>query len=572
MKKTWKILIYILFLLFPVYIQARDLEATIEESIFFLIEIIGGLAIFLYGIKSIDDGLKKLFENKLRKIISFVTRNKWLSVFVGIAVTFILQSGSATVYMLVGFANASLLTLHQALGLVLGAGIGNTLFVQIFSFNILKYSAFILTLGFFILFLSRNKRSVYFGQIIFGLGLAFFGMKVISQNTGFLGNFTQFEEILKLFIHKPFYGIVIAAIFTTLLHSSTAIIGIFIALSFENPSINLFKAAIPIVIGANIGSSLVVFMYGVQKYKPEGRRVAVANVLIKIAGACLFFPFINQWALFINMIEPNVARSIANFHTFFNISLTVLILPFTHIIENLSNKFIPDIIEPYAEEKPLYLNESVLETPDLAIGQAFRETLRMAGYTQKMLHDSQVVFDTDNEDMMEQIIKKDDIIDNLQKDIINYLTQISAKTLSDEQANQEVSLVSIVNGLENIGDIVVKNLMSIASKKIKGGLRFSTDGAKELREIHTKVINFLESLIDAIATDNKKLAEEIIKHKTDVVFMDNNFRMDHFRRLQEGLKESIETSSIHLDYLSNMVSINNIIVNIAYTLAKNGKQ
>ncbi|MBI4650488.1 Na/Pi cotransporter family protein [Candidatus Desantisbacteria bacterium] len=567
MKRISKIVIFVLILLaFPMAIKAAGLEETIEKSILFFVEIIGGLAIFLYGINTIDDGLKNLAGSKIRVIISIVTKNKWLSIFVGIAITFMLQSGSAAVYMITGFTNAALINLNQAIGLILGAGIGNTLFVQIFAFNILKYSAFILTIGFFILFLSKQKKFIYLGRIIFGIGLAFFGMKVISQNTASVAYFSQYEEILHLFINKPLYGLIISAVMTTLLHSSTAIIGIFLAISFHNPSPYLFRAAIPAVIGANIGSTLVVFMYGIQQYKAESRRVAVANLLIKLIGALLFIPLMDYWEIIILYTASDAAHSIANFHTLFNISMAIIILPFISVMEKFLNHIIPGETEIYSDEHPRFLNDSVLETPDIALGQAFRETMRMSGFVQEMLQDTYTVLETDDENLIDQIIKKDDILDNLQGKIISYLTRISSETLTHEQAHQEIVLVSVVNELENIGDIIVNNLMHIARKKIKSGMQFSKEGVSELKAMYKYVLNSMDMILDAIATGNQKLAGEIIKRKSEIIQMDNNFRISHFKRLQEGLHESIETSSVHLDYLGNIARINNIIVNMSYIL------
>ncbi len=566
MNRFRKIAITILILICPVIIGAASLEITVENNLLFFIEIVGGTALFLFGIKTIDDGLKNLAGNKLRKIIVFVTKNKWLSIFIGVLITFMLQSGAAAVFMLIGFANASIINLEQSIGLILGAGIGNTLFVQIFSFNILKYSAFILTIGFFILFISKQKRFISIGRIIFGLGLAFFGMKVISQNAGQLIHFDKYEEMLQLLIHKPLYGAVFAAVLTTLLHSSSAIIGVFLALSFNNPSQYLFRASLPIVIGANIGSSLVVFMYGIQQYKAESRRVAVANLLIKIIGALMFMPIIPEMESLILYISSNIAHSIANFHTLFNVLLSLIILPFINPLKKILNYIIPAENESYKEEQPHFLNDSVLETPDVAIGQAFRESMRMSEYTLQMLQDEHTVFETDNEDLMDQIIKKDDIIDNLQGYIISYLTRISSETLTQEQTHQEIVLVSIVNELENIGDIVVNNLMHIARKKIKSGFQFSEEGKKELKAMHNYVLNSFEMVLDAMATGNQKLTKEIIQRKNEIIQMDNSFRIKHFKRLQEGLHETIETSSVHLDYLGNMVRINHIIVNMAYNL------
>ncbi|MBI5417358.1 Na/Pi cotransporter family protein [Candidatus Poribacteria bacterium] len=558
----------IVLLLFPNIAKAAGLEETIEKSIFFFIEIIGGLAIFLYGINTIDDGLKNLAGNKIRNIISIVTKNKWLSIFVGIAVTFMLQSGSAAVFMLAGFANASLLNLNQAIGLFLGAGIGNTLFVQIFAFNILKYSAFILAIGFFVLFLSRQKKFIYLGRIIFGFGLAFFGMKVISQNTASVIYYNKYEEILQLFVNNPMFGLIAATVLTVILHSSTAVIGIFLAISFHNSSPYLFRAAIPIVIGANIGSALVVYMYGVQQYKSESKKVIAGNLIIKLLGALLCVPFIDFWERITLYTASDISHSIANFHTLFNVFLAVGILPFISIFEKILNKIFPVETEIYSDEKPHFLNDSVLETPDIALGQAYREAIRMSGFVQEMLQDSQIVFETDNENLMEEVIKKDDILDNLQGSIINYLTQISSEILSPDQAQQEVVLVAIVNELENIGDIIVNNFMHIARKKIRSGLKFSKEGENEIKAIHRYVLNSFDMVMDTMATGNQKLAREIIQRKSEIIQMENKFRIAHFKRLQEGLHESIETSSIHLDYLGNAVRVNTIIVNMAYTFIK----
>ncbi|OGW15645.1 MAG: hypothetical protein A2035_02910 [Nitrospirae bacterium GWA2_42_11] len=535
---------------------------------FIVISFLGGIAILLYGIRLAGEGLRKAAGGRLRAILTSLTKNKFIGIGVGAVITAILQSSSATTVMLVGFVSSGLMKLNQTIGVILGADIGTTVTVQLLAFRIYDVAILFVAIGIALMFLAKRSVVRDLGQGILGFSFIFFSIKIMSDSMIPLRDSEYLKAILLSIGDSPISGILIAAIITALVHSSAAVIGMVLALSLQD--LMTLNVAIPIILGANIGTCAAAIVTSMGA-NVEARQVAAAHIFFKVLGVIIFFPFIGLFRYIIEYTASDIPRQIANAHTMFNVAIAVMFLPFADPLANLIRKMIP---EGEGEERfgPKYLDPHVLNTPALALGQATREALRMSDIVQWMLRESISVFQTNNRDLLYKIEQRDDEVDLLDREIKLYLTRIAQTTLTPAESKREFEIIAFTSNMENIGDIIDKNLMELAKKKITSGVSFSDEGMKEIVDFHQKVVENFDISISAFASRNKDLAHTILRHKVHLGEMERDLRQAHINRLHMGLQEAIDTSAIHLDILSNLKRINSHITNISYPiLEENGE-
>ena len=525
-----------------------------------LFALLGGTALLLYGVRLVGEGLQRAAGTRLRHILSTLTGNRLKALAVGAGATAILQSSSATTVMLVGFASAGLLTLRQTIGVILGADIGTTVTVQLLAFNVLDYAALVVFVGWFLQVTGRGTIR-YVGQSILGFGFLFLGMKLVADGTASLATSALFADFLRALTDQPLLLIILAAIFTGLVRSSAAVIGL--ALSLAASGLMPLLGAIPVILGANIGTAATALLASVGQ-NAEARRVAAAHAVFKVAGVAIFAPFIGPFADLVRLTAPDVQRQIANAHTIFNVAVAALFLPFANVAADLFVRLIPETQR--AETGARYLNPAVLDTPAVALGQALRETLRMGDVVLQSLRDTIAVLERDDERLMAEVIARDDLIDRLEEDIKQYLVKLREHSLTEEQSQRETALIFVIVNLEEIGDVIDKNLMELAEKKIRGNHVFSAQGWQEIRDLHAKVVENLELAMSALAAQDPAVAEKVIRHKANVNVLERQLRQTHISRLHSGLRESIDTSSIHLDLLAALKRANSLVTGIAYAV------
>jgi len=533
-----------------------------------LLTLFGGILLLLYGMRTAGDGMQKAAGARLRGFLMAVTDNRLKGVSVGALITALLQSSSATIIMLVSFVGSGLLSLSATMGVILGADIGTTITVQIITFKIYDYAIVFVGIGILLEFLGRKGPLQDIGQTILGFAFIFLALKILTDVFLPLAQDPLFKEILINLGKDPVAGIIIAALLTALLHSSVATIGL--ALTAAHNGLITLDAAMPIVLGANIGTCVSAITSSIGA-SVEAKRVALAHVMFKLIGVVIVLPFLAPFTNLIGFSAQNLARQVANAHTIFNIAITLLFLPFIKPFTKLVEILLPEK-EP-SEQKfgPKYLDKLVLESPSLALGQATREALRMADIVQDMLKQSIEVFKSNNTALMEKIEERDDDVDILDREIKLYLTKLSQEGLTGEQARREMEIITFTNNLENIGDVIDKNLMELAKKKIKNQLSFSHKGLTEILEFHQKVMENFELGVSAFTSGDVELAHKLLRHKTRLGEIERDLRQAHINRLHLGLKESIDTSAIHLDVLTNLKRINSYIANIAYPILEREK-
>lgn len=530
--------------------------------------LIGGVLLLLYGVKLAGEGFQRAAGPRLRHILYHVTSNRLLGVTIGAFVTAIIQSSSATTVMLIGFVTSGLINLTQAMGVILGANIGTTFTVQLIAFKIYDYAIPMVGVGAAMLLFSKKKHVAFIGEGILGFAFIFLSMKIMSDAMGPLKQSELFRQILLSVGDNSLALLLFSIFFTAIVQSSAATIGIALALSIQG--LITIEGAIPLILGANVGTCATAILASLRA-SIEAKRVAMAHILFNILGVAIFFPLIPLLKWVVIATSDDVARQIANAHSFFNIGVSVVFLPFAALLTRIVKKVVPDLEEAEGAFRPKYLNPQVLDSPDMAFGLATREAIRMADIAQDMYSKALTVLVKGDDVLLERVEDMDNQLDILDREIKFYITKISEKVLTEVESKREIAILTLVNDMENIGDIIDKNIMELAKKKIAQGLAFSAEGQQEIIDFHSKVGMNFEMAISAFAAGDSDLAWKVLKNKDKLGNMERDLKAAHIKRLRLGLKESIDTSSIHLDLLSNLKRINHHIINISYPLISKTK-
>jgi phosphate:Na+ symporter len=526
------------------------------------ISLFGGVLLLLYGIKLLNDGLQNAAGSKIRSLLRSLTSNRLAAVGGGAFITGLIQSSSATSVMLVGFVSAGLMSFRQTLAVILGADIGATLTVQLIAFHVYDYAVLFIGVGLcFTLFAKKAfYRSV--GQGVLGFGFVFLSLKIMTDAMTPLQGNELFREVFVALTDTPLIAIVLSAGVTALIHSSAATMGI--ALALAKSGLIPLPAAISIILGANIGTCATAFLASLRS-PAEARRVAWAHALFKVLGVIIVLPFLGPFQRLVVQTAPDLTRQIANAHTLFNVIMAILFLPFIGPFSRLVMKLVPE----KAEEKkfgPMYLDDHVLGTPSLALGQATREALRESDIVREMLVDSVSAFQSDDPATITTIKSKDNLIDLLDRHIRLYITRLSSSHLTESQSRRAMAVLEIARDLESIGDIIDRNVMPLAMKRINKGITFSQEGMDEIITFHKKVLENFDTAVSAFASNERDLADRVLRNKEDLGQMERELVQAHLDRLRKGFRESIETSHIHLDLIGNLARINSLITHIIYPI------
>jgi phosphate:Na+ symporter len=533
-----------------------------------IFSVFGGIMLLLYGMRLVGDGLQKAAGARLRSILLTATSNRIKGVGVGAAITALLQSSSATTVMLVGFVGSGLMGLTETMGVILGADIGTTLTVQILAFKVYDYAIFIIGLGVLIRFVSTRGTYKHWGQAILGFGFVFLALKILIETFTPVTESPYFGGFVTGLGADPLAGIIIAAVLTAIFHSSAATLGL--AITAAHSGLLSLDLAMPIVLGANIGTCATAWISSIGA-SVDSKRVALAHILFKVLGVLIVLPFLGLFTDVVSLASLDPARQVAYAHTFFNIAIAVIFLPFTGPFTALVKRILPQRIE-VKKFGPRYLDPMVLTSPSLALGQATRETMRLADIVQDMLKSSMQVFKTNDPYLLERLEERDNDVDLLDREIKLYLTKLSRESLTEEQAMRELEILAFANNMENIGDVIDKNLMELAGKKISENLRFSDEGRGEILALHERVVMNFEMGVAAFTTVDFELARRLLDRKAKISRMEREMREAHIKRLHMGLREAIDTSSIHLDVLTNLKRINSYVANIAYPILEREKK
>ncbi|MGD0061337.1 MAG: Na/Pi cotransporter family protein [Verrucomicrobiia bacterium] len=529
---------------------------------------LAGIALMLLGIRNLRVGSDRAFGAKLRRWLRTATKGNMRAMATGFLVSASLPSSTGVSLLAVEAIDAGYVTMEHMLALMLGANIGFTVTVQLLAFKFYIYNAIFIAAGVPLYLFSQRQSTRGIGQVLVGIGFLLLSIAVLTEAVAPWKDSAEIRHVLVLLENHPWWLVAFTAVLGIGLQSPTAVIGIAIALCAQQ--VLSVGAALATVIGANVGVAVTGLIAGYAR--TDTRRMAIGNLLFKLVGAAVCMPFLPWLVRALKPLSPSGdIQLIANAHTLFNMALTVVFLPTVAVVARLLERFVPERPMPKDEFGPRYLDESALASPALALGQATREILHMADIVRGMLHDAYGCFQGGDETMCARVQKEDDKVDSLNNAIKTYLTRISEQALHSEESRREIDLLTFATELENIGDIIDKNLVDLARKKITLHVDFSKEGAAELDGFFQKVFESFEVAISAFASQDKTLAEQLIQRKRQINELERDLRNHHFHRLQEGLQESFETSAIHLDVLTNLKAINSHLTSVAYPILENGQ-
>ena len=532
-----------------------------------VISLMGGLGLFLYGMNLMAEGLEKSAGSKLKRIVELLTSNIFMGVIVGAFVTAIIQSSSATTVMVVGFVNAGIMNLTQAIGVIMGANIGTTVTAQLVSFDLNGMAPIALGIG-IILYLFASKPKVKnIAEILIGFGILFTGMDFMKNAVEPLAEYKGFTDLLVGFGDHPLLGLLLGFGITAIVQSSSASMGMLIALASQG--LIPLNAALPILYGQNIGTCVTSLISSVGASR-NAKRAAVMHLIFNVLGTAVFLIVLNKPVVsFVTNMNPgDVARQIANTHTLFNIISVIILLPFTKFIINLAIKLVPDKAGEEDESKSIkYLDDRIVETPSIAVASVVKETLRMGKKAKESVNYALDGFLEQSQENIDKSFKNEKIVNELQKGILNYLLKLSKAHLDEDARDIVDSLFNTVNDIERIGDHA-ENIAELAQDIIDSDLKLSKQGTEEVRELYNKVIATYDYALQAMKTYDVDLACKVIKMEEQVDIMEKSCRANHIHRLNNSLC-SIDSGIIFLDLISNLERISDHAVNIAQQVIAN---
>ena len=550
-----------------------------SETVQMIITMLGGLALFIYGMNLMSDGLQKSAGERMKNILALLTRNPVLGVLAGALCTAVLQSSSATTVMVIGFVSAGLMSLRQAISIILGANIGTTITAQLIAFSIGDYAWAFVAVGFVMYFFLKKKEFLsYLGQTIFAFGVLFVGINIMGDAMKPFAGSHVFIDLMTQVHDIPVLGVLLGTLMTVVVQSSSATIAVLQNLaSTAGPdgvtSIIGLTGALPILFGDNIGTTITAVLASIGG-SLAAKRTAAAHVVFNITGTFIFIWFIPYYAKFIQFISPDgaeidvISRQIANAHSCFNIFNTILFIPIIGILVKVVTKIVPGKELERMPSDPIFLDHNVLDRPFAAIHLATKEIIRLAEMTFTMIRDAQKAFVGGDREAADKVKQTEENVNVLQEHIVNYLAgMFTADTITEEQSAKVSGLLHIAADIEHIGDHC-KNISEFADEKIKNSYDFSEEAYGEIcgcfdlaKKMAAKSIEAMEECSHEIAGDVRIMEKEMNRTESEL-------RLHHMKRISDG-KCSPEFTVIYTDVVHNIEKIGDYCNNIAEAVEDN---
>jgi phosphate:Na+ symporter len=527
-----------------------------------LLDLLGGVALLLWGLHMVQSGILRAFGSDLRRVLAKAFGNRFAAFGAGLGLTALLQSSTATGLMTASFCAEGLVGLVPALAIMLGANVGTTLIVQVLSFNISAAAPVLFVLGLVAFRSGGRSRLKDAGRICIGLGLMLLALHILLDTLAPAENAPSVRALLDLLTNDPILCVVIAAALTWAAHSSVATVLLVMSLAFSqfvSPA-----AALALVLGANLGSAVNPIIEGARRGDPASYRLPVGNFINRLAGVIAVLPFLPAIAKGFAVFEPNMAKMTAEFHIAFNAALAVVFLGLLDPLAWLLTRLFPARAPAADASAPRHLDESALETPSLALTDAAREALHMGDIVEVMLRQVMTALMTNDRAIVAEVSRMDNAVDRLDEAIKLYITKLTRGNLDEDEARRAMEIVSFSINLEHIGDIIDKNLTELASKKIKRNLQFSEEGTAEINAFHKRILENLKIAFAVFMSGDTNQARKLIAEKSQLRNAEIAAAEGHMERLREGRPESLETTSLHLDVLRDLKRIHSHICSVAY--------
>ncbi|BES65750.1 Na/Pi cotransporter family protein [Gottschalkiaceae bacterium SANA] len=523
--------------------------------------VLGGLGLFLFGMNMMGNGLQKAAGNRLKQMIGALTTNKYIGVVVGAVVTMLIQSSSATTVMVVGFVNAGLMSLYQAIGVIMGANIGTTITAQLVAFKLTDIAPFVIAIGVAMQLASKKRQNQEIAEVLIGFGILFLGMATMSSVLKPLSSTPAFTQMITS-LSNPFMGILVGFVITAIVQSSSATTGILLAVA--STGVLGLDAAFPILFGQNIGTTVTAMISSVGASR-TARRAALMHLLFNIIGTILFMVLlyvlpITEWITSLSV--GDVQRQIANAHTLFNVANTLLLLPFSVLFVKAAERLIPIRDDEYQFKTVKYLDRRIIEeTPEIALGLAGKEVLRMGKIVRDNLGLSVEAVQEANAEKISLVLENEKTINNLNHDITTYLIDLSRQSVSDQSQIRIQALMNAITDIERVGDHA-ENIAELAQYRIDYEVNFSESAQKELKHIYDMVFMTYRTSLDAIKTVDRSLMEQVEIVEAQVDQLEKEYRKAHISRLNKGTCEP-RAGIIFLEIISNLERVSDHAMNIA---------
>lgn len=540
--------------------------------------LLGGLALFLFGLEQMASALKAVAGDRLKDILSRLTTNRFRGAFTGALVTAVIQSSSVTTVLVVGFISAGLLTLTQSVGIIIGAKIGTTVTAQIIAFQVTQYALLMIAAGFSLLFFTRREQARHYGAMIMGLGLVFFGMALMAEATEPLRDYPPFINAMVSMQH-PLLGILVGAAFTAIVQSSSATIGIVIVLAGRG-YISL-EAGIALSLGANIGTCVTAMFAAIGKPR-EAVRAAVVHVCVSVLGVVLWVGFIDFLAQLATSVSPAAAadlagdarraaetpRQIANAFTIFNVMNAMVFIWFTGPFAALARRIVPERPPPpeSASVQPMYLDGTVLETPAVALEGARKEIVRLGELVRAMLIDMRRAAYTGDRTEVDALVRADDDIDTLHRAIVKYLGEIGRTDLTSSQTRDLLMLMSIANKFEGIGDTIETRVVAAARRRLRSDVIISDQTLAHLLPLHDQVVELFDVMLDAVRRHDAETADQCLERSRDVHRALNDAFHHIAHRLAANAPNRLEAYTVESELIEHLKQVFYFVQRIARSL------
>jgi len=527
-----------------------------------LLDLMGGVALLLWGLHMVHSGILRAFGPDLRQLLARALSNRFKAFAAGVGLTALLQSSTATALITSSFAAEGLVRLVAALAIMLGANVGTTLIVQVLSFNITAIAPVLFVLGLVAFRSGPRSRIKDLGRVCIGLGLILLALHILLDTLAPAENAPGVRIIMDAITGDPVLCVIIAAAITWAVHSSVASVLLIMSLAYAHFISPI--AALALVLGANVGSAINPLIEGARRDNLASYRLPLGNMVNRLLGLVIVLPFLRPIAEHLQAFQPDLAKATAEFHVLFNVVTAVIFIGLLDVMARLLEWLLPDRVQQSDPARPRYLDESALETPSLALADAARETLRMGDMIETMLRDVMTAMMANDRALVDQVSRTDNAVDALHEAIKLYVTKLTRGSLDEREGKRAMEIVSFAINLEHIGDIIDKNLSELAAKKIKRRFQFSPEGAEELLAFHRRILDSLRIAFGIFMSGDANEARKLLEEKAALRNAELEAIERHLDRLREGRPETLETTSLHLDVLRDLRRIHSHICSVAY--------
>jgi phosphate:Na+ symporter len=528
-----------------------------------LIALFSAIALLVWGTHMVRTGFLRVYGANLRKFLRASTGSRLTAFAAGVGVTGLVQSSSATALLTSSFVGQGLIETSAALAVMLGADVGTSIMVQVFALNLSWLSPLFLMIG-VILHLGKKATKIgQIGRILIGLGLMILALQMIGAATKPVVESQGVQVLFSSVSGDVFLDVLLGAVLALMSYSSLAVV--LLTASLAGTHVIPGSVALPVVLGANLGSCILVVL-STLRASTEARRVPMGNLIFKLAGVLIALPFLGLIGRWFTEIGLEPQRQVIYYHLFFNAAIAAIFIGLIGPVARLTERILPTNELKESPGKPKYLDPTALQTPALAMGCAAREALRLGDLVQMMLNGMLTVLRTNDLKLAEDLRKVDDAVDDLYTAIKLYLTQLSREALDEREGKRWADIIQFTINMEHAGDIIERILIDVADKKIRHALHFSDAGMAEIEDLHKRLVGNLQLGLSVFLNGDLKCAQQLIAGKDQFRALELRYAETHLIRLADNTPQSIETSSLHLDLISDMKRINSLFCSIAYPI------